>query len=581
MFRELNSTRSQPESGDCHTGNMAWNFPAWASELAWLSEDDRDFPVSLDAVNLVLNRARLAAFLSEFAEDKDVRDFLALDLLGTIAGLPLSSTGLAETAPSLASRPFRLWEYVWLYKVLGLSGGGMKVLDLGGPATHLSVLAAIAGCDVISIDINPEFVEAANECALTLKLPFLTARLGDMRDLSQLPAESFDMVISCSVLEHLTDCDQEIALQQIARVLKPAGLVGLTFDYGPGAPGANEHLPPPHHPPGSAAIALRRYSQGGLAHAGNSLYEDAIPGSLFRHDRVRYTVASLFLTKAGQREVEVPRCERAGSALGGLVIRDLPYRVYKGIERTGALMDQLSGASARLEATAAERLAAMQDRDREIQARERRILVLEAAAAERLAAMQDRDREIQVREQRIAALEATAAERLAGMQDRDREIQAREQRIAALEATAAERLTAMQDRDLLISNLHTEIESRDRAIQEIGRRAGALEAAAGERLAAVVARDQVIATLQTQFAALHEKLDGALAAIAEEQACATALEHDIEQIRALQSRLESERAGLILEKDVLLQQINRLEKEGLRDYLARRYNRDRPKPGRG
>jgi chromosome segregation ATPase len=167
------------------------------------------------------------------------------------------------------------------------------------------------------------------------------------------------------------------------------------------------------------------------------------------------------------------------------------------------------------------------------------------------------------------------------MQDRDREIQAREQRIAALEATAAERLTAMQDRDLLISNLQTEIESRDRAIQEIGRRAGALEAAAGERLAAVVARDQVIATLQTQFAALHEKLDGALAAIAEEQACATALEHDIEQIRALQSRLESERAGLILEKDVLLQQINRLEKEGLRDYLARRYNRDRPKPGRG
>jgi hypothetical protein len=55
----------------------------------------------------------------------------------------------------------------------------------------------------------------------------------------------------------------------------------------------------------------------------------------------------------------------------------------------------------------------------------------------------------------------------------------------------------------------------------------------------------------------------------------------MEQISALQSRLESERAGLIREKDALSQHINRLEKEGLRDYLARRYNRDRPKPGRG
>jgi hypothetical protein len=141
VFRGLSSTRSQPESGACHTGNMAWGFPGWACELAWLSEDDRDLPLSLDAVNLVLNRARLAA-----------------------------STGSAETAPNLASRPFRLCEYVWLYKPLGLSGGGMEVLDLGGPATHLSILAAIAGCHVTSVDINPESVQA-NECARALKVP--------------------------------------------------------------------------------------------------------------------------------------------------------------------------------------------------------------------------------------------------------------------------------------------------------------------------------------------------------------------------------------------------------------------------
>ena len=99
---------------------MLRNPPQWAFELGWISDADRCLPFALDRVNLALNRARLAAFLDQFALDEDVRDFLAIDLLGATAGLPLSSTGLAETVPSLASRPFRIWEYVWLYKVLGL-----------------------------------------------------------------------------------------------------------------------------------------------------------------------------------------------------------------------------------------------------------------------------------------------------------------------------------------------------------------------------------------------------------------------------------------------------------------------------
>jgi SAM-dependent methyltransferase len=572
VSRGLSLTRSEPESSACDTGSMSWNFPGWASELAWLSEDDRDLPLSLDGVNLVLNRARLAAFLSEFAEDKDVRDFLALDLLGTTAGLPLSSTGLAEEAPGLASRPFRLWEYVWLYKVLGLSGGGMKVLDLGGPATHLSVLAAIAGCHVTSVDINPEFVEAANECAHALRLPLLTARLGDMRDLSQFPAESFDLVISCSVLEHLTDFDQATALQQIARVLKPAGLVGLTFDYGPPAPGANEHLPPPHDPPGSAAIALRRYSQGGLVPAGNSFSEDAIPGSLFRHDSVRYTVASLFLTKAGQRGVEIPRCELAGSALGHLVIRDLPYRVYKGIERSGALIDGLRGTAACLESTATERLAAMQDRDREIQAREQRIAALESTATERLAAMQDRDREIQAREQRIAALESTATERLAAMQDRDREIQAREQRIAALESTATERLAAMQDRDreiqareqciAALESTATErlaaMQDRDREIQAREQRIAALESTAAERLAAMQDRDREIQAREQRIAALESTAAERLAAMQDRDREIQAREQRIAELEST----AAERLVAMQDRDLLI--------SGLQTALERR-----------
>jgi hypothetical protein len=43
------------------------------------------------------------------------------------------------------------------------------VLDLGGASTHLSVLAALAGCQVTTIDINPVFVQAARECAEALR----------------------------------------------------------------------------------------------------------------------------------------------------------------------------------------------------------------------------------------------------------------------------------------------------------------------------------------------------------------------------------------------------------------------------
>jgi hypothetical protein len=48
--------------------------------------------------------------------------------------------------------------------------------------------------------------------------------------------------------------------------------------------------------------------------------------------------------------------------------------------------------------------------------------------------------------------------------------------------------TSTTERDLLISRLHTEIESRDHAIQEIARPADALQSAAEERFAAMAAR---------------------------------------------------------------------------------------------
>ena len=407
--------------------------PEWAFEQAAArSFGDEALPADLESINAVLNRSRLAKFLEEFAEDKDVRDVLALDLIANAAGFPVSSTGLAEDEPTLSVRPFRLWEYVWLYKTLRLSKGRLRVLDLGGPATPLSLLTAVTGCAVTSLDINADVVRIARECARCWQLPSFNAQIGDMRDLSHLPADGFDVILSCSVLEHLTVKDQERALGEMARVLAPGGVVGLTFDYGPGAPGANRDLPPPHEPPSSAREAVRRWCQAGLSVAGNAFSEDPIPGSLFRDAQVRYTIASLFLAKPPVPEICAPRCESAGSALGNLVIQGLPLRLYElqhlkraRLEHVKQLEECLKETQARadvLEAAAVERLAGMEEKDKamgllrvqfeRIAAEQRaRAEVLEAAAAERLACMEEKDKAIaQLRAQLELVRARTAAE---------------------------------------------------------------------------------------------------------------------------------------------------------------------------
>ena len=528
--------------------------------MAWVSDDDGALPSETDGINVVLNRIRLARFLVCFAEDKDVRDLLALDVLGSAVGLPLSSTGLLEDSAVLATRPFRLWEYAWLYKSLRLNQGGRKVLDLGGPASHLSVLAAIAECDVTSVDINPVFVQAGNACAEILHLNSLRARLGDMRDLSSFPDESFDTVVSCSVLEHLTADDQRTALREMARVLKPGGVVGLTFDFGIPAPGANEHLPPPHDPPQSAADALCRYVQAGLAAIGNPFSEEPIPGSLFRHHSVSYTVASLFLAKPPVPTMGIPQPERTGSVLQKLVIQDLPYRIHKSVTSRAALVNELRIASqAQGEIGESSQARVLERAEAAVREHRRRSAALEQVAADRLAAMNEKD-------QAMAQLSGELDRRDLALQEARNQlacavetINEQHRRSVALEETAAERLAAMNEKDQAMAQLSGELGRRDIALQEARDqlvhavetvnqqhlRAVGLEQAAAERLAAMNEKDQVIAALRGEF--------------------------DLQT--ALQRQWASDIKRLVAENDVLQARIRTLEHESSLDYVRRRLKR--------
>jgi len=386
---------------------MIQNLPAWALEIAEVSDGDARQPAEIDGINLVLNRVRLARFLAEFADDQDVQNLLALDALSSAAGLPLTCTGLAEDWPGLALRPFRLWEYTWLYATLNLSAGGVRVLDLGGPATHLTMLAALAGCRVTTLDINPDFVSAARECAQGLQIDSLEARVGDMRDLSEFSSDSFDVVLCCSVLEHLTGHDQEIALREMTRVLRPGGLIGLTFDFGRSAAGANVHLPPPHDPPPNAVEALSRFTQGPLIPIGNRFDENPISGSLFRHDSILYTVASLFLAKPPVPEVRIPQSHRVTRSLPGtLRIMGMPYRFHQHASRIERSLELVKA----FRTAADERLTELLEKERAIQEKDRAIQELDAALREKDRVLHERDVGLHEKERVIHELDAALGE---------------------------------------------------------------------------------------------------------------------------------------------------------------------------
>ncbi len=342
----------------------AVEFRDWVRQVVEWTDQDASLPGGMDSIHVTLNRNRLASFLERFSEDSDLQDFLILDLLAVGIDAEISSTGELEEVPDLSIRPFRLWEYIWLYKILRLSEGGNSVLDLGGPASHIVMAAAFAGNHVQSIDLNPRIVEAGRRCAETFQLKNYRAEVGDMRDLSAIAPGSVDRVVCCSVLEHLTSGDQERALSEMARVLAPGGVIGLTFDYGAGAPGSNPYLPPPHDPPETADEVRRRYVHSGLEILGGFRLEDPVPGSLFRSQEVSYTIGALFLGKPPLQLPSLPVVvHRERSLIPCIRIPDLVIRLSEKAQRD---LSRLHLART-YQLAAEERLIALEKADAELQ----------------------------------------------------------------------------------------------------------------------------------------------------------------------------------------------------------------------
>jgi len=100
-------------------------------------------------------------------------------------------------------------------------GGPGRFLDLGSNWGRWTIAAARVGFDAVGIDPSLGAIRAARRVASQLSVP-IDLVVADARHLP-FPDESFDVVFSYSVLQHLSPADVEASIAECARVLRPNG----------------------------------------------------------------------------------------------------------------------------------------------------------------------------------------------------------------------------------------------------------------------------------------------------------------------------------------------------------------------
>lgn len=92
---------------------------------------------------------------------------------------------------------------------------GMKVLDLGGGPGIYSEAVSRKGCEVVLMDSSSQMIEMAAKKEMKAKL--LVAEAHDI----PFAVDYFDVILCMDALHHFKN--REMALQEMARVLKPGG----------------------------------------------------------------------------------------------------------------------------------------------------------------------------------------------------------------------------------------------------------------------------------------------------------------------------------------------------------------------
>jgi SAM-dependent methyltransferase len=113
-----------------------------------------------------------------------------------------------------------------LFTELVHAQGGGPVADLGCGSGRLTTYLHDLGVDAMGIDLSPAMIDLARQ-----EHPGLRFEVGSMTDLD-LPDRSLAGVLAWSSLIHVPDADVPRVLGHVQRVLRPGGVVLISFFIG-------------------------------------------------------------------------------------------------------------------------------------------------------------------------------------------------------------------------------------------------------------------------------------------------------------------------------------------------------------
>ena len=155
------------------------------------------------------------------------------------ATLRARQLAFTTTAGTFISRMFyprtertKLWENSWTIYHSAVKSGH-RVLDIGGASTAFAFYLASLGCSVSVIDND------WSNCGMIYNTNYVGKKMGwdikaydhDVAKCLPFPDNYFDRVFSICVVEHLTSQVRRFLMKELARVVKPAGIVAVTTDY--------------------------------------------------------------------------------------------------------------------------------------------------------------------------------------------------------------------------------------------------------------------------------------------------------------------------------------------------------------
>ncbi len=153
-------------------------------------------------------------------------------------GLALKSFGAGHTKDALRMliEPCNYWRNVEVPAVLNELAvrPGERVLDVGSPKLPSLYLSYRTGAEIFATDLFPYFFDEYSHYLQRLGPPPIGAgyrmEAQDARALPY-PDDHFDKVYAISVVEHIDDQGDSLAMREMARVLKPGGLCSLTVPF--------------------------------------------------------------------------------------------------------------------------------------------------------------------------------------------------------------------------------------------------------------------------------------------------------------------------------------------------------------